>query len=70
MREVVIRYATECPNLELSEYRPMTNLKRQRSCSLCHGAVPIASEGSNEHVASVPKLYFISYYSISYFIIS
>jgi len=48
----------------------MTNLERQRSCSSSHGAVPIAPGRSNEHVGSVPILYFISYYLISYFIIS
>ena len=48
----------------------MTHLQRQRSCSLSDCAVRIDSSGDNDHVASVPTGYIISYSGISYYVIS
>ena len=48
----------------------MTDLQRQRSCSLSDCEMRIDSSGGNDHVASVPILYIISYSVISYYIIT
>lgn len=45
----------------ISEYRRMTDLQRQRSCSVSDGGVHIDSTGGNDHVASKSILYIISY---------
>lgn len=44
----------------------MTHLQRQGSCSLSDCEVHIDSSGGNDHVASIPILYIIIYYIISY----
>ena len=48
----------------------MTVLERQGSCSMSDCEVHIDSSRGNDHVASIPTLYIISYSIIKYYIIS
>lgn len=48
----------------------MTHLQRQGSCSLSDCEAHIDSIRGNDHIASIPILYIISYPIINYYIIS
>src|SRR5258708_5040097 len=68
IEEMFVRgYETECSILNVDECRQMTHRQRQRSCSLSDREVRVGSSGGNVlDVASIPILYIISHFIISY----